>query len=37
MAVQLLTVYTDLESHNEQRYRRTDRQTGIMMPRANHV
>jgi len=35
--VQLLTLYTDPEHHNAQRYRWTDGQTDdTMMPRANH-
>jgi len=34
--VQLLALYTDLESHNAQRYRQTDRQTDYrMMPIAD--
>ena len=36
--VQLLAVYTNLESHNAQRHRQTDRQTdNRMMPIADHT
>jgi len=36
--VQLVSVYTDPERHNAQRYRQTDRQTeDIMMPIADHT
>jgi len=36
--VQLLTLYTDPESHNAQRYRQADRQTDdMMMPIADHT
>jgi len=35
--VQLLTVYTDPESHNAQRYRQTDGQTDMMMTIADHI
>jgi len=36
--IQLLTLYTDPDLHNAQRYRRTDRQTdGVMMPIADHI
>ena len=38
MTVQLLTLYTDPERHNAQRYRRTDRRTDdIMMLRTDHI
>jgi len=36
--VQLLALYTNLESHNAQRHRQTDRQTDDrMMPIADHT
>jgi len=36
--VQLLTLYTDPERYNAQRYRQNDRQTDdIMMPIADHT